>query len=244
MLKPEETGSDGFNTSMIWRLSATGFALWGGYDAVRMLDCGSVTLEWPDVWVCHTSVESGVAPGLYAGVACLVILFLLLILFWVPWVVRRKRASRMDTASTLMANLTRVINLESSPTSGTSPDPEPSRSQGAVRLRRSASYGRGPNVSPRAPFRSLTHTEPDDGTAPDPILTSTATLVREDQLYRRVAEMRRVVSSGSVSPQATAQWLQLLKEINDLHNAGELSTAMFRQMNTKLLSVIEGPPAE
>ena len=62
--------------------------------------------------------------------------------------------------------------------------------------------------------------------------------------YQRVAEMRRVVSSGSVSPQATAQWLQLLKEINDLHNAGELSTAMFRQRNTKLLSVIEGPPAE
>lgn len=228
---------------MIWRLSATGLALWGGYDAVRMLDCGSVSLEWPDLWVCHTSVESGVAPGLYAGVACLVILFLLLILFWVPWVVRRKRPSRMDTASTLAANPARIINLDSS-TSGTSPDPEPSRSQGAVRLRSPASYERDQNVSPRVPVRSLTHIEPDHGTAPDPVLTSTATLVREDHLYRRVAEMWQVVSSGSVSPQATAQWLQLLKEINDLHDAGELSTAMFRQMNTQLLSVIEGPPAE
>ncbi len=67
------------------------------------------------------------------------------------------------------------------------------------------------------------------------------TLVSGDQLQLRVVEMRHIVSSGSVSPQATAQWLGLLKEINDLHNAGELSTNTFRQMNTQLLSVIEGP---
>jgi hypothetical protein len=226
---------------MIWRLSATGLAFWGGYDAVRMLDCGSVSVDWPSVWVCHGSVESGVTSGLYAGVGCLAVIFVLLILFWVPWVIRRKRVSRMDTASTLVTNLARVINLEPSTTRRPSPDPKRSRSEDAARLGRFAAYDMDQNVSPQPSSGSVTLLESDRGTAPDQKVTPTETVVRGNQMKQRVEEMCQIVSSGSVSPQATAQWLGLLREINDLHNTGELSANTFRQMNTQLLSVIEGP---
>jgi hypothetical protein len=173
----------------------------------------------------------------------LVVFALLIILLWVPWLVGRKRerAAMESSNSTLVANLDRVINFESSLTSGAPPDPEPRRSLDTILADVSEAYEKDQNGPSDLPPRSLTPSEPEHETDPEQIVTSSETAIGTDQLKQRVTEMRRVMSSGSGSAQATAQWLQLLKEINDWHNAGELSTETFSELNTQLLSVIEQP---
>ena len=109
-----------------------------------------------------------------------------------------------------------------------------------MRLGRFATYQMDQNVSPQPPSGSVTLLEP-EGTAPDQKVTPMVTLVSGDQLQTAcrgdVADrVLRLSVTASHSPMAGAS-----QGDNDLHNAGELSTNTFRQLNTQLLSVIEGP---
>lgn len=50
-----------------------------------------------------------------------------------------------------------------------------------------------------------------------------------------------MMTDGVPSREVTQQWMRLLREGNDLHNEGTLSTADFKEMNTRLLDLFFSP---
>lgn len=63
-------------------------------------------------------------------------------------------------------------------------------------------------------------------------------------LCRRVEAVEASVESDIASREATERWMRLLREANDLHNSGELSTEDFRDINTRLLDLFIRPRAD
>lgn len=64
------------------------------------------------------------------------------------------------------------------------------------------------------------------------------------RLTRRLEAIETSLAPDIVpTREVTGQWMHLLREANDLHNEGELSTDDFKQINTRLLDLFS-PPAE
>lgn len=88
------------------------------------------------------------------------------------------------------------------------------------------------NLSRIAPRSSGT-----PGTAP-----AEEEVAEEPSLRDRVAELEQAMGSTTVpSRDATSAWMRLLREANDLHNVGELATEDFKEINTRLLDLVEAP---
>lgn len=52
-----------------------------------------------------------------------------------------------------------------------------------------------------------------------------------------------LASPEGLSRSATSAWIRLLREVNDLHNDGNLPTDEFRVINTRLLDLVVKPPS-
>lgn len=62
------------------------------------------------------------------------------------------------------------------------------------------------------------------------------------RLTRRLEAIELAVASASTpSRETTRQWMRLLVEANDLHNAGELETRHFSEINTRSLDLFRIP---
>jgi hypothetical protein len=60
-------------------------------------------------------------------------------------------------------------------------------------------------------------------------------------LWRRLEAVEVSLGSEGASREATERWMGLLREANDLHNSGELSTEQFKEINTRLLDLFTRP---
>jgi len=73
---------------------------------------------------------------------------------------------------------------------------------------------------------------------------SGADVLHAVRLTRRLEAIESSMATDIVpTREVTEQWMHLLREANDLHNKGELSTDDFKQINTRLLDLFS-PPAE
>lgn len=64
-----------------------------------------------------------------------------------------------------------------------------------------------------------------------------------DDLKRRLEAVETSLHSDAPSRETTVQWMALLREANDKHNAGELATEDFKIINTRLLDLFAEPRA-
>lgn len=80
------------------------------------------------------------------------------------------------------------------------------------------------------------------GESPEPISASRVHAIR---LTRRLEALETALETGS-SPtgELTRQWMSLLRECNDLHNVGELTTDDFKTINTRLLDLFSDSDRE
>lgn len=60
-------------------------------------------------------------------------------------------------------------------------------------------------------------------------------------LRRRLEAVEASIDSDVASREATEKWMGLLREANDLHNAGQLNTEDFQEINTRLLDMFTQP---
>lgn len=60
-------------------------------------------------------------------------------------------------------------------------------------------------------------------------------------LRRRVEAVEAALGADVASREATERWMGLLREANELHNSGELSTEGFQEINTRLLDPLIQP---
>jgi membrane protein implicated in regulation of membrane protease activity len=60
-------------------------------------------------------------------------------------------------------------------------------------------------------------------------------------LHRRIEVVETTLNSDVAPREATENWMRLLREVNDLHNSGELSTEDFKEINTRLLDLFAKP---
>jgi len=231
---------------MLWRLLFTGVGGWWAVNAVLMLNCGLVGFGGSAgglIWMCYPVDYSGSAStvsGWWAGVASLALIAVVLLLTWLPLLVRWWKAKR-DPSKTLWTNLSRLPNSAEQPTAD-SAVPVPEDGPEAIRAAAKASfedqYGK--------PLEPVQHVEP-TGPSADPHDVGVAHEEAEhsspsDDLIRRIVLMEERISSNSVAEEAdSAEWLVLLKEANRLHNSGALSTGIFRELNTSLLDLIPDP---
>lgn len=61
------------------------------------------------------------------------------------------------------------------------------------------------------------------------------------RLSRRLETIESVIASSRPSRETTYEWMRLLREANDLHNAGSLSTSHFSEINTRGLDLFSVP---
>jgi uncharacterized coiled-coil protein SlyX len=61
------------------------------------------------------------------------------------------------------------------------------------------------------------------------------------RLTRRMEAIEHAVASSSPSRETTHRWMRLLREANDLHNAGSLETRHFSEINTRGLNLFSIP---
>ena len=72
---------------------------------------------------------------------------------------------------------------------------------------------------------------------------SGADVLHAARLTRRLEAIETSLAPDVVpTREVTVQWMRLLREANDLHNKGELSTGDFKQINTRLLDLFAPPP--
>lgn len=229
---------------MFWRLLFTGVGGWSAVNAVLMLECGLVGFGGSAGgmnWMCYPVDYSGSAwtvSGWWAGVGSLALTAVVLLLTWLPLLVRRWKAKRGDPSKTLSTNLSRIPNSAKQPTAD-SAVPVSEDGAEAIRAAAKASFERQYGK----PLEPVQHVEPtadphDLGVAHD----EAEHLSPSDDLIRQVVLMEERISSNSVAEEANpAEWLGLLKEANRLHNSGALSTGVFRELNTSLLDLIPDP---
>ncbi|MEA1903710.1 MAG: hypothetical protein U9N56_09315 [Actinomycetota bacterium] len=75
-----------------------------------------------------------------------------------------------------------------------------------------------------------------------PLNTSTLHLLSFDDMKLRISRVEEALTSEEVSPpEAFAQWLKLLKEINRRHGQGSIATHHFYELNTQLLDLMPAP---
>jgi hypothetical protein len=187
------------------------------------------------------SGSSSTVSGWWAGVASLALIAVVLVLTWLPLLVRWWKAKRGDPSKTLSTNLSRIPNSAEQPAADSAVS-VPEDGAEAIRAAAKASfedqYGK--------PVEPVRHVEP-TGPSADPHDVGVAHDEAEhsspsDDLIRRIVLMEERISSNSVAEEAdSAEWLVLLKEANRLHNSGALSTGVFRELNTSLLDLLPDP---
>lgn len=75
--------------------------------------------------------------------------------------------------------------------------------------------------------------------APDPGSASDAHLGR---VTRRLEVIEAALDDEETpTREVTRQWMELLRDVNDLHNRDELATEDFKEINTRLVGLFAGP---
>ncbi len=232
---------------MFWRLLFTGVGGWLAVNAVLMLECGLVGFGGSAGglnWMCYPVDYSGSAStvsGWWAGVASLALIAVVLVLTWLPLLVRRWKAKRDDPSKTLSTNLSRIPNGAKQPTAD-SAVPVSEDGAEAINAAAKASFDHQ-HGKPLEPVQRVEPTGPsadphDVGVAHDEAEHPSPS----DDLIRRIVLMEERISANSVAEEADpTEWLGLLKEANRLYNSGALSTGVFRELNTSLLDLIPDP---
>ncbi len=59
--------------------------------------------------------------------------------------------------------------------------------------------------------------------------------------FHKLVELEEEFLSSSNPAGLSAKWLALLREANDLHNSGDLTTRSFREINTRTLALLPAP---
>ena len=80
-----------------------------------------------------------------------------------------------------------------------------------------------------------------ESSSPDPVEEP---VDRHGQLFEALSALEAELGSPEgLSREATSSWMQLLREVNHLHNDGSLPTEEFKAINTRLLDLVGGPSA-
>lgn len=69
----------------------------------------------------------------------------------------------------------------------------------------------------------------------------TPVTARITSLRRRLEAVETSLDSEMASRETAEKWMDLLREANDLHNSGDLSTDDFKEINTRLLALYTEP---
>lgn len=78
-----------------------------------------------------------------------------------------------------------------------------------------------------------------------PVESTPASILHVTRITRRVEAIEEAVNSESPpTREVTREWMNLLRDANDLHNRDELPTEDFKEINTRLLALFAGPEDE